>query len=98
MDRAATDGGDRRPDWRPTAVRAGLELTLVVLSTTYLTLQVESALVSGVVLVVGIVASVAILFWSLDRHVYAWVRYASTQARRRQRARQRRTLREDDSE
>jgi len=99
MPRVATDGSGGKPDWRPAAVRCGLELSLIALSTVYLTLELGSSLLSGVVLVFGIVGSVAVLFWCLDDHVLAWVRYASSQARRRQRARERQRLdRGDDSE
>jgi len=98
MSRVATDGGSRKPDWRPAAIRCGLELSLIVLSTAYLTLTLEPGLLSGLVLSIGIVASVAVLFWSFDQHVLAWVRYASDQARRRQRARKRQRVSRDDSE
>lgn len=99
MPRVAADGsGGGRPDWRPRAVRCGLELALIVLSTTYLTLEIQSPFLAGFVLALGLVSAVAVLFWCLDRHVYAWVRYASNQARRRQRSRRRRTLSDDDSE
>jgi len=99
MPRVVTDGSDGKPDWRPAAVRCGLELSLIALSTVYLTLELGSSLLSGVVLMLGLLGSVSVLFWCLDDHVLAWVRYASSQTRRRQRARRRQRVdRSDDSE
>lgn len=89
MSGSTTSGAPGKPDWRPRAVRCGLEVTLIVLSTTYLTLNLGSGLLSGVVLVVGLLSTVVVLFWCLDDLVVDWVRYASNQAQRRRRRRKR---------
>jgi hypothetical protein len=85
-----TDGGtDSGPDWKVPALRCGLEVTLLVLSVTYLYLHVGSTLLRGLLLVVGLVGSVAVLIWYVDRLSLAWVRYARTLRRRERRRRER---------
>lgn len=91
----ATDGGTSGggPDWRISAVRCGLEVTLIVLSVVYLYLHVGSSLLKGALLVVGVVGSVGVLMWYVNRVSLAWVRYARS-LRRRERRRQERERRE----
>lgn len=98
--RPVTDGGDGGPDWRLAAIRCGLEVTLFSLSALYLYLHVGSHLLRGILLVVGILESVAILLWYVDRLSLAWVKYARslTDRKRRKRERQRRQRRRERPE
>lgn len=83
------DGGESRPDWKLPALRCGLEVALVVLIAAYLWANLASELLSGVVAVLGIVVAVTVLLYYVHRQAFAWVRYASRQARRRQQRKQR---------
>ena len=83
------DGGASRPDWKLPALRCGLEVTLVVLIAAYLWANLASQLLSGLVAVLGIVGSVAILLYYVHRLAFAWVKYASDQNRRRQQRKRR---------
>lgn len=98
--RSATDGGSGGPDWRLAAIRCGLEVTLFSLSALYLFLHVGSPLLRGLLLVVGVGGSVAIVLWYADRLALAWVQYARnlTEQRRRKRERQRRQRRRERPE
>jgi len=84
-----TDGGASRPDWKLPALRCGLEVALVVLIAAYLWANLASQLLSGIVAVLGIVVTVTVLLYYVHRQAFAWVRYASQQARRRQQRKQR---------
>ena len=89
MSRDDVTDGSARPDWRRPALRVGLEVALVALVATYLSIRISSPLVAALVVVAAIVGSVALLFRTLDRQAYAWVRYASKRAQQSQREQKR---------
>lgn len=95
MTRPMADGGASRPDWKLPALRCGLEITLVALITVYLWANLASELLSGIVAVIGIVGSVAVLFYYVHRQAFAWVKYASDQTRRRQQRKKRQRRRRE---
>jgi hypothetical protein len=90
-----TDGGQSRPDWKLPALRCGLEVALLVLIATYLWANLASELLSGVVAVLGVVGAVTVLLYYVHRQAFAWVSYASQQARRRQQRKQRQRRRRE---
>jgi hypothetical protein len=90
MRERATDGGRDRPDWIEPAARCGLEVALVLLIAAYLWANIGSELLSGVIVVLGIVGAVGVLFYHVNRQAMAWVRYASDRSRQQKRHERRR--------
>ena len=87
MSREVVPDGSGRPDWRAPAVRVGLEIALIVLIAGYLSIHLSSPFLVAIIVVSAIVGSIVLLFRTLDRQAYAWVRYASDRTKESQRKR-----------
>lgn len=61
------------PDFVVPAVRCALEMVLVAAIILYVGLPTSNAFYLGFVVVLTVVAMVAVLFWSLNRQMEAWI-------------------------
>lgn len=84
----ANGDGPSRPDWAVAGLRCALEITLVVLSTAYLAVHLDSNVLAGIVILLGTAGSAFLLFWCVKEQIISWIRYASRRSRRRRSTRQ----------
>jgi len=71
----ASSTGPTRPDFLRAGVRCALEMVLAGGLVLLVGLPAENTVFSGMVYVLPVVVMVVVLFWALDRHIEAWIRF-----------------------
>jgi len=76
MSEDATDDEIPSPGFVLPGLRAGLEMALVGIVIGLAGLPTQDTLVLALVLLSALLGMVVVLFWSMNRHMRRWVRYA----------------------
>ncbi|PSQ38293.1 hypothetical protein BRD08_01365 [Halobacteriales archaeon SW_10_66_29] len=67
--------GPVRPDFLRAGIRCALEMVLAGGLVLLVGLPAENTVFSGLVYVLAVVVMVVVLFWALNRHIAAWIRF-----------------------